>query len=121
MEPLITLCTLIILLVGLLQIILFFKLWGMTNNVRAIRNRLPGIKFLERARDEYYQGYIQSPKKILDEEMEKRVAYLRAKRKTDKDFPYNNLLERDIKEMRGYYDEMNLIYPDFRKYAKCED
>ena len=30
----------VILVFGILQIILFFKLWGMTNDVRAMKNKL---------------------------------------------------------------------------------
>lgn len=36
---LINILSIILLLSGVLQIILFFKLWGMTNDVRSIRNK----------------------------------------------------------------------------------
>ena len=34
-----TVLSIIIVVFGILQIILFFKIWGMTNDVRAIRNK----------------------------------------------------------------------------------
>lgn len=36
---LINILSIILLLFGVLQIILFFKLWGMTNDVRSIKNK----------------------------------------------------------------------------------
>ncbi|RGX84511.1 MULTISPECIES: hypothetical protein [Bacteroides] len=35
----IDLLTIILLIFGVLQIILFFKVWGMTNNIKDIRNK----------------------------------------------------------------------------------
>jgi len=39
MEGLMTFTGLIIIVFGVLQIILFFKLWGMTNDIKDIRNK----------------------------------------------------------------------------------
>ena len=40
METFTTVLFLVVLVFGVLQIILFFKIWGMTNNVAAIRRQL---------------------------------------------------------------------------------
>ena len=39
METTLNLVSIIIIVFGVLQIILFFKLWGMTNDIRAIKNK----------------------------------------------------------------------------------
>lgn len=40
MEGIMFLVSIIIIVFGILQIILFFKIWGMTNDVREIKNML---------------------------------------------------------------------------------
>lgn len=40
MENIATILGIILLVFGILQIILFFKMWGMTNDVKQIRNKL---------------------------------------------------------------------------------
>lgn len=52
METFTSVLFVVILVFGVLQIILFFKIWGMTNNVAAIRQYLT-IKELEQQKDEY--------------------------------------------------------------------
>ena len=37
--------SIVIIVFGILQIILFFKLWGMTNDVKKIRKSLPNVSF----------------------------------------------------------------------------
>ena len=47
----------IIIVFGILQIILFFKLWGMTNNVKKISNKLNNkISWKDRAQIELLKG-----------------------------------------------------------------
>ena len=48
MATFLVLSDLVILVVGILQIILFFKIWGMTNDVRALKKKFyafPRIPF----------------------------------------------------------------------------
>ena len=40
-----TFMAIVFLVFGILQIILFFKIWGMTNNVKKIKNKLCGNDF----------------------------------------------------------------------------
>lgn len=40
MDGFLTFMSFVVLVFGILQIILFFKLWGMTNDVRTIRKHL---------------------------------------------------------------------------------
>lgn len=46
------LLSVILLVFGVLQIILFFKLWGMTNDIREIKNKYVGGQTEETAPDE---------------------------------------------------------------------
>lgn len=43
MEGLLNLVSIIIIVFGILQIILFFKLWGMTNDIKDIKNKYLGV------------------------------------------------------------------------------
>lgn len=40
METIVSILSIVMLVFGILQIILFFKVWGMTNNVRAIKEHV---------------------------------------------------------------------------------
>lgn len=45
MEGMLTFTGIIIIVFGILQIILFFKMWGMTNNVKCINEKLKNEKY----------------------------------------------------------------------------
>lgn len=42
MEDMLTFTGLVVIVFGILQIILFFKIWGMTNDIREIKNKYLG-------------------------------------------------------------------------------
>lgn len=49
MEGMLTFVGIIIIVFGILQIILFFKVWGMTNDIKKIKNKYVGDSFPETA------------------------------------------------------------------------
>lgn len=51
MEGLLNLVSIIIIVFGILQIILFFKLWGMTNDIKDIKNKYLNISEKKSAND----------------------------------------------------------------------
>lgn len=54
MEEMTLFISLVLITSGILQIILFFKVWGMTNNVKEIKENKPD--FYNRAVNAYYLG-----------------------------------------------------------------
>lgn len=55
MEAILILCYIIFIAFGILQIILFFKVWGMTNDIKAIKN-----KYVNKVEEESSQQIIEN-------------------------------------------------------------
>ncbi len=69
MEEITSFILIVIIVFGILQIILFFKLWGMTNNVKKIRESfLTGADGLSPAKIEFAIGNIEKAKELLKKE-----------------------------------------------------
>ena len=65
MEGITLFVSIVIIVFGILQIILFFKLWGMTNDVKKIRKSLPD---LSPAKMEFIIGNTDKAKEMLKKE-----------------------------------------------------
>lgn len=59
--------SIIIIVFVILQIILFFKIWGMTNNIKKIKNKLIDNRRVVDAKTAYLNGQIAIAKKLLDD------------------------------------------------------
>lgn len=62
-----TLLVVIFVVFGILQIVLFFKLWGMTNDIRKIKKQSIDDRRLVDAKTAYLNGQIAIAKKLLDD------------------------------------------------------
>jgi len=71
MEGITLFVSIVIIVFGILQIILFFKLWGMTNDVKKIRKSLPNVSSdLSPAKMEFVLDVYESYMKIVKENTE---------------------------------------------------
>ena len=69
MEGITLFVSIVIIVFGILQIILFFKLWGMTNDVQKIRKSLPNVSSdLSPAKMEFIIGNTDKAKEMLKKE-----------------------------------------------------
>ena len=69
MEGITLFVSIVIIVFGILQIILFFKLWGMTNDVKKIRKSLPNVSSdLSPAKMEFIIGDTDKAKEMLKKE-----------------------------------------------------
>ena len=69
MEGITLFVSIVIIVFGILQIILFFKLWGMTNDVKKIRKSLPNVSSdLSPAKMEFIIGNTDKAKEMLKNE-----------------------------------------------------
>ena len=69
MVTFLVLSDLVILVVGILQIILFFKIWGMTNDVRALKKKFtlsPASLSTSEILKESYKGNPELPNFLFD-------------------------------------------------------
>lgn len=114
MEGMLNFVSIIIIVFGILQIILFFKIWGMTNNVNRIWKKLNTDKALCNAGFRYLQGNIEEAEKLLHEAFLKEVVEL-SQSTTDWeewDTGYNSLEEK----YQRSFTKINRPAPDFKKY-----
>lgn len=101
MEDMISFVSVVIIIFGILQIILFFKIWGMTNNVQRINNKV---------------GLISG----ADLELEIRKAVLKGDKKKAEELLFDEFI-KDIKKRYEDYDrsneeEMNKLKSEYSKY-----
>lgn len=69
MEGITLFVSIVIIVFGILQVILFFKLWGMTNDVKKIRKSLPNVSSdLSPAKMEFIIGNTDKAKEMLKKE-----------------------------------------------------
>lgn len=78
MEETVTIINIALIVMGVLQIILFFKIWGMTNDVKALKNKFDsrGLGKEQLAKEVIelkHTGKIDEAKKILDANLEGEV------------------------------------------------
>lgn len=64
----------ILVVCGVLQIMFFFKLWGMANNVIIIRDALKESTLIKDVKTAYFNGQHQIAKSLLDEGLRAALA-----------------------------------------------
>lgn len=76
MEGLIQFTGIVMIAFGILQIILFFKVWGMTNNVKRIWKKIDNKDFLSDACVSYIKGNLEETERLANEAFLQEVALL---------------------------------------------
>lgn len=115
MENMLLVTSIVIIAFGVLQIILFFKVWGMTNDVRKIRKNIIGNSL-----DEAHKQIILGNKDKAFEIYKRLYAEgLITISELPEDFKYNypRLVEKYKYELSKLGDEYSI---DFAKYDKID-
>lgn len=114
MEGLTTIVSFAIIAFSILQIILFFKIWGMTNNVKRIWKNMNNGKIFSKANLSYIQGNIDEAEKLLNEAFLLDVVNLSQITSDwdEWDAGYNSLEEK----YQRSFAKINRPAPDFKKY-----
>ena len=89
MEGLIQFTGIVMIVFGILQIILFFKIWGMTNNVKRIWKKIDNKDFLSDACVSYIKGNLEETERLV----KIKEKYTRIFKKIDKPAPDFNKYE----------------------------
>lgn len=99
---------------GILQIILFFKLWGMTNNVKRIRNKIKNEDYLSKACVAFIKGDVEETEKLLNDAFLQEVANLSEASKDYEEWVGQlSLVEAKYKKA---FSKIDKPAPDFDKY-----
>ena len=102
MEGLIQFTGIVMIAFGILQIILFFKIWGMTNNVKRIWKKIDNKDFLSDACVSYIKGNLEETERLANEAFEDWIDnYIKIKEK------YTRIFKKIDKPA-----------PDFNKYKE---
>lgn len=117
-EELIILVTIIS---SILSIILFFKVWGMCNNVNTINNSIKkATKDTEDPREKVtyliFNGRFNEAEELLNDTLISIISSIYYPESFDNDQTMANKLKRRLEEFEPYYKKMGKSIPDrFRK------
>lgn len=100
---------------GILQIILFFKVWGMTNHVKRIWKQMNSNDLLSEACVAYLKGDIESTERLANEAFLQEVALLAKSAGNLEDWTsdYWDLKQKYIQ----IFKKIEKPAPDFDKYS----
>ena len=114
MEGLMQFTGIVIIAFGILQIILFFKVWGMTNNVKRIWKKIDNKDFLSNACISYIKGDLEETEKLANEAFIQEVALLSKSSESYEAWAdgYKELKEKYTR----IFKKIDKPTPDFNKY-----
>jgi len=118
MEGLMTFTGIVMIAFGILQIILFFKVWGMTNNVKRIERKLDNDNFLSEACVSYTKGDLDKTERLANEAFLQEVVLL-----ANSSTSYQNWIVGYLNLKEKYtriFKKIDKPSPDFDKYEKPE-
>lgn len=118
MEGLIRSTGIILMAFGILQIILFFKIWGMTNNVKRIWKKLENKDFLSEACVSYIKGDLEETERLANEAFLQEIAFLSKSSNS-----YEDWLNGFVKIKEKYtriFKKIDKPSPDFDKYEDAK-
>lgn len=114
MEGLIQFTGIVMIAFGILQIILFFKVWGMTNDVKKIWKKIDNKDFLSDACVSYIKGNLEETEKLANEAFLQEVAFLSKSTNSYEDWDNGY---KEIKEKyTRLFKKIDKPAPDFNKY-----
>lgn len=123
MEAMFSFVGIIIIVFGILQIILFFKMWGMTNDVKQIKEALPNTPSnLSPAQMEFIIGNTEKAKEIAKREfiLEIYQIYRKALKGYITDSEYLNCFNSIENEYRSRFDNAS-SFIEFGKFSTFEN
>ena len=116
MEGMFTFVGIIIIVFGILQIILFFKIWGMTNDVKQIKEALPHApNNVSPAKIEIAIGNVDKAKELIKREFIIDL-YGTYKNAVDAEWGKSQFIEESYSIE---YDKLNQLYT--KRFANVED
>lgn len=114
-EGFATFLAIVQIVMGVLSLILFFKIWGMTNDVRKLRDNictsgLKGEQLSKKMLILKYTGKIDEAKKLLDENLENEVFAQMCTKGNDIEYTKSQV-EEIIKKYENYYKSLDCEMP----------
>lgn len=127
MDALMTFVSIVIIAFGILQIILFFKVWCMTDNVELIWKKMDDKNILTDACVSFVKGDLEETERLVNEAFLHEVSKLftssnlepgwveKASYNTEYE-KVNIEYEKIVEKYTNIYEKINKPLPDFEKY-----
>lgn len=112
-ESLGTLMAIIFIAFGVLQIILFFKVWGMTENVKLLKKNLVDIELKHRAWIEFAKGNKVKAKEILDTNLYVDIVKICLE---NNEYTFNNWMSDLKANYTSIYRKLDFEMPDLDRF-----
>lgn len=126
MDILLLITSVIIILFGVLQIILFFKVWGMTNNTRKIKNTVVVNEYptgVSPAKIEFALGNVEKAQQMANREfvcdVYKVYSIVAANKLMDESQEYTKKFDNLEREYRDRFDSAS-SFIEFTKFSSFE-
>lgn len=104
----------ILIVFGILQIILFFKVWGMTNSVKRIQDKMDDQDFVAKACYSYLKGDIDETERLLNDAFLLEVSVLSKSSRAYQD--WYQLYDKLVLKYKRAFKKIDKPTPDFEKY-----
>lgn len=114
MDGLLTITGIIIIVFGILQIILFFKMWEMTNNIKQMKESIKDDSTFHKARLSFTKGDIDEAERLLNESYLEELTTLLPKADTPYRWEFGIMTIE--KKYTAAFKKIDRPLPDFNKY-----
>lgn len=115
MDDISGLIALFLIVFGVLQIVLFFKIWEMTTNISEIKNRIFENDYTSDANYYYLLGDIDKAEKLLNEAFLKEISNISSRTTSEDNWAQN--FEKLKSKYSKAFEKINRESPDFNKYS----
>lgn len=121
MEDMLTFTGIIVIVFGILQIILFFKIWGMTNDVRKIKEQFTNEKDINEATVLFIKGDKElSYKKLYNAFLHEIVIASHSTWTDNPEEDYKSDFKKIINRYKPMFEKLGHGHPDYTKYDKLD-
>lgn len=116
MDVLMTFVSIVIIVFGILQIILFFKVWDMTDNVKLILKKKDNKNLLSEACVAYVKGKLEEAERLVNESFLYEASKLSSlyEDKSEWGIEYGKL----VKKYTRIFKNLGETHPDFEIYKE---
>lgn len=115
-----TFLIIVLVIFGLLQLILFFKIWGMTDDIQKTTRRKLEPTFLEQAHDAFLYGNQRAVRYFLEKALFQELKWF-AKDSYYTDKVFQEKADEVTTRYQEYFRDMGVEAPNFEDYKNREN
>lgn len=116
MDGLMVFVIIVIIAFGILQIILFFKVWNMTDNVKLIRKEIDNKNLLSTACVSFIKGDLEEAERLANESFLYEVSKLSSLKDKSEWVEWDMEYWKLVKKYTNIFKKLDRPHPDFEIY-----